>query len=261
MACTRLISARPTAPSCLDLRPVNSGTTYAKARGYGFIEPDIWRDFDVLQPDPLYQDFVCIEGGRFAVDLPNGKYRVWLNLDNPAGFWGEYQVYRQRKVSAQGQLVVDESMTWAGFKAKYFRHWDTEDHPSRNTFDTYQKPYYAEKSFEVEVNNGQLELAFTGKNWANSLSALVIYPLSKSGRGSKFLGWVQDRRKSFFEASFSRVDHVPTGDAEQVAAHSGPYVVFARDYMEDVYYNDFPRAGEVRPRDRWALRLPGNENP
>jgi len=108
---------------------IDPSTTYSKERGYGLKNAQIWRAFDVLQPDPLYQDFICIQHGGLAVDLPNGKYHVFVNIDNPSGFWGEYQTYRQRKILAQGKVVVDESMTFDSLKKKYFRHWDTEDLP------------------------------------------------------------------------------------------------------------------------------------
>ncbi len=85
-----------TSPVMEGFTAVTPGTLYSKGRGYGLKDARVWRAQDVLQPDPLYQDFICIESGGFAVDLPNGRYRVFLNLDNPSGFWGEYQFYRER---------------------------------------------------------------------------------------------------------------------------------------------------------------------
>jgi len=90
--------------------PITPATLYSKGRGYGLKEAKVWRAYDVLQPDPLYQDFICIESGGLAVDVPNGKYRVWVNLDNPSGFWGEYQVYRRRAILAQGREVAADVM-------------------------------------------------------------------------------------------------------------------------------------------------------
>ena len=75
----------------------------------------------MLQPEPLYENFICITSGGFAVDLPNGRYHVFVNIDNPSGFWGEYQNYRQRTILAQGEPVVEESMTFDSLKKKYFR--------------------------------------------------------------------------------------------------------------------------------------------
>ena len=89
--------------------PIDPRTLYSKGRGYGLKDAQIWRAFDVLQPDPLYQDFICIESGGLAVDVPNGKYHVFVNIDNPSGFWGEYQVYRSGPILAQGQPVVTET--------------------------------------------------------------------------------------------------------------------------------------------------------
>ena len=73
---------------------IDPATLYSRGRGYGLKDARIWRAFDALQPDPLYQDFLCIEQGGLAVDVPNGTYHVLVNIDSPSGFWGEYQVYR-----------------------------------------------------------------------------------------------------------------------------------------------------------------------
>ena len=163
--------------------PITPGTLYSKGRGYGLKDAKIWRAFDALQPDPLYQDFICIESGGLAVDVPNGKYRVFVNIDSPSGFWGEYQVYRKRAILAQGKAVVTETMDFDAFKKKYFRFWNVEDLPTDNTFDKYQKAYFQEKTFDVDVTDGQLNLDFQGENWACSVSAVVIFPVAKAARG------------------------------------------------------------------------------
>ena len=54
--------------------------------------------------------------------MPNGRYHVFVNIDNPSGFWGEYQTYQHRAILAQGKPVVEESMTFESLKKKYFRH-------------------------------------------------------------------------------------------------------------------------------------------
>ena len=136
--------------------PITPATTYSTGRGYGLKNAKVWRAFDALQPDPLYEDFLCIESGGLAVDLPNGKYRVFVNMDSPSGFWGEYQVYRERAILAQGKTVFSERMDFKTFQKKYFRFWDTEDLPSGNTFDKYQSAYFSEKTFDVTVKNGRL---------------------------------------------------------------------------------------------------------
>ncbi len=107
-----------TSPVMDGFTPITPGTLYSKGRGYGLKNAQIWRAFDVLQPDPLYQDFICIESGGLAVDVPNGKYRVFVNIDNPSGFWGEYQVYRKRAILAQGRPVVQRDHGFRGVPAR-----------------------------------------------------------------------------------------------------------------------------------------------
>lgn len=229
---------------------ISPGTLYTKGRGFGLKDARIWRAFDVLQPDPLYQDFLCIESGGLAVDVPNGRYHVFVNLDNPSGFWGEYQSYTKRTVLAEGKPVAADEMDFDSFREKYFRFWNVEDLPSDNTFDKYQKAYYWEKEFDVDVSDGQLNLEFQGANWACSVSAVVIYPVEKAAQGEKFLQYVEAKRRFYFDNYFKRVLHRPTGDelAPSQDDYRRGFVLFQRDWMQDVYYNDTPRAAEIRDR-------------
>ncbi len=231
---------------------ITPATRYSKERGYGLKDARVWRAFDALQPDPLYQDFLCIEAGGLAVDVPNGKYRVFVNLDSPSGFWGEYQTYRRRSVLAEGRPVVDETMDFEAFNAKYFRFWDVEDRPGDVTFDKYQRTYFREKLFDVQVADGQLNLEFRGENWACCVSAVVIFPAAEEARGRAFLDFVAARRRFYFDNYFKRVVHRPTGDPLQptVDDRSRGYVLFHRDAMKDVYANDTPYKNERADRLR-----------
>jgi len=228
--------------------PITPATTYSPGRGYGLKDARIWRAFDALQPDPLYQDFLCIESGGLTVDLPNGKYRVFVNMDSPSGYWGEYQVYRQRAILAQGKTVFSERMDFRTFQKKYFRFWDTEDLPSGNTFDKYQGAYFSEKTFDVTVKNGRLDLEFEGHAWACSVSAVIIFPVEKASQGARFLEYVKQKRRFYFDNAFKRVLHAPAGDALQPTAEDTRrgYVLFHRDLMKDVYYDDTPYRNEIR---------------
>jgi hypothetical protein len=227
---------------------ITPGTAYSARRGFGLKDAKIWRSFDALQPDPLYQDFICIESGGLAVDVPNGRYHVFVNIDSPSGFWGEYQSYTERSVFAQGKQVVRETMDFAAFEKKYFRFWDTEDRASEDTFDKYQKAFFSPKQFDVTVNNGQLHLEFRGANWANSVSAIIIYPAEKAADGERFLRAVEERRRFYFNNSFKRVLHPPSGEPPRPTPEETArgYVMFQRKLMEDVFDNDTPRAGESR---------------
>ncbi len=164
---------------------ITPATRYSPGRGYGLKNARIWRAFDALQPDPLYQDFLCIEAGGLAVDVPNGKYRVFVNVDSPSGYWGEVQTYRRRSILAEGRAVVHETMDFETFKAKYYRFWNVEDRPNDVTFDKYQKTYFNEKRFDVVVTDGQLNLDFQGENWACCVSAVVIFPAAQAVAGGR----------------------------------------------------------------------------
>lgn len=231
---------------------ITPGTIYSPGRGYGLRDARIWRTFDALQPEPLYQDFLCLERGGLAVDLPNGRYHVFVNVDSPSGFWGEYQVYRRRAILAEEQPVVTDQLTFAQFQEKYFRFWDVEDQPADNTFDKYQQAYFGEKRFEVEVTDGQLNLEFQGENWGCCVSAVVIYPVAQAAQGEAFLDFVAQKRRFYFDNYFKRVLHRPTGDPLQPSAEDQRrgYVVFQRDWMQEVYYNDTPHTAEIGGRLR-----------
>ncbi len=221
---------------------VTPDTQYSAGRGFGLKNARIWRAFDALQPDPLYQDFLCIEAGGLAVDVPNGRYRVSVNIDSPSAYWGEFQMYRRRAILAEGRPVVYETMDFNAFRAKYYRFWNVEDLPSDNTFDKYQKAHFNEKRFDVVVSDGQLNIDFEGQDWACCVSAVVVFPLAQAAQGEEFLEYVQSKRRFHFENYFKRTLHVAAGDPLQPtgADRSRGYVVFQRDFMQDVYYNDTP---------------------
>ena len=226
---------------------VTPATLYNPGRGYGLKDAHIWRAVDTLDADPLYRRSLAIESGGLAVDVPNGKYRVFVNMDSPAGFWGEYQIYRDRSIRAQGKVVVSEHQDFASFRKNYFQFWDQDDLPSDKTFDKYDRAHFHEQVFDVTVNNGQLYLEFNGEKWACSVSAIVIFPVAKAAQGARFLEVVREKRRFYFDNAYKRVPHRPAGDALQPTAEDAArgYVVFHRDFMKDVYYNDTPFRGEM----------------
>ena len=241
---------------------ITPGTIYSAGRGYGLKNAKIWRAFNVLQPDPLYQDYICIESGGLAVDVPNGVYRVIVNVDAAAGFWGENQVYRERSIFAQGKKVISETQDFSKFNKKYYAFWDKDDLPSDNTFDKYDKVHFSEKTFDAKVTDGQLFVEFKGENWANSVSSLVAFPVEKVAEGTRFLDYTRERRRFYFDNQFKRVVHTPTGDPLQPTAEDTRrgLVFFQRDLMKDIFYNDTPFRSEIgKPLSGDAF--PGQEMP
>jgi hypothetical protein len=219
--------------------------TYTPGRGYGWKSARLWRGFDVLQPDPLYQDFLCIEQGGLAIDVPNGSYHVTVNMDSPSGFWGEVQRYRQRAMIVEGQRFND-AMDLDSFKQRYYRNCDRDDLPGENTFDEYQIPYFQEKALVVEVSDGQLNIEFEGSDWACCVSSIIVYPDAKADEGRKFLDFVRERRRFHFDNAFKRVLPAPTGEAIEPTDDESKrgFVVFQRDPMNDVNVSDRPLPDE-----------------
>ncbi|MBV9868035.1 MAG: hypothetical protein JO316_21980 [Abitibacteriaceae bacterium] len=257
-----------TSPPLSGFTAITPSTLYSKGRGYGLKNAQIWRAFDALQPDPLYENFICIESGGFAIDVPDGRYHVFVNIDSPSGYWGEYQVYRQRSIKANGVEVLHETMDLPHFLQRYFRFANVEDRPEENTFDKYQRPYFNEKEFDVDVRGGQLYLEFNGENWANAVSALVIYPSSQASAGQRYLNNLRERRRFYFDNYFKRV--LPNGNrdskgnvpnfAPTANEQAAGYVPFARDWMDNVYVNSVPRREEVT-RNLSVFASAGEEEP
>ncbi len=234
-------SSSPLMPGFIRIDP---GVVYSSGRGYGLKDAKIWRTFDALQPEPLYQDFICIERGGLSVDVPNGSYEVFVNIDSPSEYWGSFQKYRERQILAEGETVVFEKMGFDDFKRKYFRFWDKEARPDEDTFETYQEPYFDEKRFSVQVKDGRLDLEMRGENWACSVSAVIIYPTARADAGRAFLEAVRSSRKRYFDMSFKKIlrrasrpslpDSIPKG-----------YLMFSRSPSEDVHHNDAPLTPEI----------------
>ena len=220
---------------------------YNKERGFGFINPWIQRAEDAKQPEPLYQDYIIMRSGDFAVDLPNGKYRVMVNIDSPGGFWGENQVYQKRTVKANGKIVVDETLDFEKFNQNLYRFWNLDDMPWEDAFDKYQKSIFNEKYFDATVTEGQLRLNFESDGWGCCVSAIVIYPTEKSTQGEKFLRFAEDKRRFHFDNYFKRVLPTPNGDPLQPSEtdQKQGFVAFHRDFMQEVNYNDTPRKEEI----------------
>ncbi|MGH7223165.1 MAG: hypothetical protein ACRELF_08055, partial [Gemmataceae bacterium] len=226
--------------------PLDVSKRYSTGRGFGWKNARFWRAFDALQPDPLYRDFVCVEKGGLALDVPNGKYHVVVNMDSPSGFWGEVQLYRRRALIVEGARYED-TMDVSSFKKRYFRNWDKEDMPSDDTFDKYQVPYFREKHLTAEVRDGQLNIDFDGENWACCVSSIIVYPDAKAEQGRRFLDFVKARRRFHFDNAFKRVLHAASGGRQlpvSATEKQRGFVVFARDWMQDVYHNDRPQPGE-----------------
>ena len=214
---------------------------YTAGRGYGWMNAHFWGHSvpNALQTDPT-QESLCPESGSFRMDVPNGRYRVWMIIDSPGGYWGEVQTFHQREVRANGVPVITETMDLASFTQRYFRNANREDRPGIDTYAEYVRPMCPPKQFTVDVANGKLELEFHGANRAISLAGLVVFPEAKSAEGERFLAWTDQRRREQFEESYRLMAPPPVG----AAAPTDGYRLFQRHFMDPVGPLDGPRDGE-----------------
>ncbi|MFI5361854.1 MAG: hypothetical protein ACHQ49_07785 [Elusimicrobiota bacterium] len=221
-------SARTTAPGVLafhvgpedagivdGFEPLTEKTVYSPAKKWGWLERDFWTPYPqanrVVAPDRLTSGDLTIASAKLRVDLKPGAYRVWMIIDHPGGFWGEFPYFHRRTVKAQGKLVLDESMTPERAKADYFQWQDAEDRESDDLFDRYWSKILKEKTFDARVENGHLDLEFANEDCPSRVScfgmapsALVVYPIDteeQRGAGTRWLAKLRESRRAEFHAA------------------------------------------------------------
>jgi len=231
----------PGSPLMEGFERADAGLLYSPGRGCGWQAARIWRSFDARQPEALTQDFLCPESGHFRLDLPNGRYRVILNVESPGAFWGEQQNYRRRTIRLNGKAVHVGRMDVEAFKERYFRSAAAEDLPGVDPFEKYLAPVARWPSYAADVTEGKLQIGFEGANWAFCLSALIVYPRSKAREGERFVEWVAKRRRSQFANNFKQVLPQPTG----LKPPASGFRLFARHFMDPPGAKDAPRDGEA----------------
>ncbi len=236
-----------TSPVMEGFTPITPGTEYTRGRGYGLKDARIWRAFDALQPEPLYQDFICIEAGGLAVDVPNGRYHVFVNIDSPSGFWGEYQTFRQRRSWLKAGHWCAKRWTSTPSNPDTSGSGTSKICPPTTRLISTRKRTSARKQFDVDVSDGQLNLEFQSENWGCSVSAVVIYPVAKAKLGEAFLKHAEARRRFYFDNYFKRILPEPSGEPLKPTAadRARGFVAFERDWMQDVAYNETPKAQEL----------------
>ena len=147
---------------------VNETDRYDKARGWGWITSKHLAAFDDELPDSLCRDYVRLEVGRvftatFAVDVPNGTYRV--------------------VECTRTQHLTDP-----------YRGIDHDWWPNKDVWKEEILPKFPERVSRVTVTNGQIALIFTNA---------AVYWLAIGPPDSDWLESVNaSRRREFYEKYF-----------------------------------------------------------
>lgn len=220
---------------------------YFKDKGYGWAVMWDLKTEDRQYPDSLFRDWVK-GSGPFNIDVSNGKYIVYMMLEDP-GFWQYYQHYQRREIYAEDRLVVSDTLDSAAFlKDYYFRHLETEDLPGEDIWDTYVKTRFTPKIFRVKVEDGQLNLKFSSKGaYTCALSALIIFPSEYEKEGMRYIQEINEKQKRYFNTHFviSAPSAPPISFSVSKEDKESGYILFQRNYIERVYPNTAPRIDEI----------------
>jgi len=184
---------------------VTAAHRYQKSLGYGWTSPSRLREFDNELPDTLCRDLVAgdpnaVFTNEFAVDLANGHYMVVVCghslLSGSALIPG-----RSYKLLAEGEVKCSVSITSADFFSEelLFRGINHDWWPEKDVWSEEILPKFPERSFEVRVADGQLNLTFE----AMAVYWLAIYPIERRVAATAWLDSVlAARRREFYERSF-----------------------------------------------------------
>jgi hypothetical protein len=211
------------APGFVGFASLTDKDAYAKDKGYGWKAGSSFMNTNAnvcirLHPDNLFRDWISLRDAELQVDVPNGKYHVFLQLEDPSA-WELMQNYRHRTVSAEGATVVDQSMSCEDFLKKYFRNQDAEDLPGQDPFDKYVETRHPWTEFDVTVADGQLDLGFRSEDaYGATLSAVVIAPAAEADKTKQFMTFVKEMRRFDWAQSWKPVSKPPTAPAFTGAA-------------------------------------------
>ncbi|HYE05779.1 MAG TPA: hypothetical protein VEL07_09715 [Planctomycetota bacterium] len=233
------------APGFPGFTSLTDADAYDPAKGYGWKAGSRFantnRDICIrLHPDNLFRDWLSLNDAELLVDVPNGDYRVWLQLEDP-GAWEFMQNYRRRTVAAEGAVVVDQAMGSDDFLDRYFRNQDTEDRPGDDPFARYVETRHPWTTFGATVADGQLSLRFRSEDaYGATLSAAIIVPAGEAAAAERYLAYVAEARRFDWAQAWKPISKPPTaptlaGPAAAAAKRDGFALRPASAYVDGDY--------------------------
>jgi hypothetical protein len=261
----RVISVRATSPRreqdgitwwAFDFGPANSPSfaqfyvadarcVYSKSQGFGWIKSGprlderkrvekTKRKGSTSVSNALYRDFVSSQAQQtFALDLPNGAYRVLtFHGDTAYGRTGKQAFH----IEAEGRVVVPEI--------------------------TFPPSLMTNVVFDVTVADGQLNLTFTPGPFV--LNGLVVLPAGAFAdkRIAMVREAIEQEKQSLFATQFKEMPYIETNTMVAVTAadRARGFVAWTPNWMELIYTNSVPIAAAVaRPCATFAT--PGEYEP
>lgn len=191
-------------------------------RGFGFIEPQIWRVEDAQYADSLNRDVIYMREGMFRVDLPNGDYEIALNW-NALGLW-DPPFWSRRAVSIQGKPVSLETRTSVqDYLQDLLLFADLEPKPDQHPYDYYLSKLLKPVTAQVKVSDGKMLFEFEGDDSGVALNWLLISPLSKKKEFVEF----QNGLHAVLKSEFNQISRA--ADPEQLFKSQVPVVQMTQE--------------------------------
>ncbi len=134
---------------------------------------------------------------NFALDLPNGDYKVWIIAHGAD--WDGFPT-RSWSVTAEGVDALDVPMDSTTFYANWFFRGMNEDYPgSASIWQVFEKPQFPSYTFDTTVADGQLNLSFQG---SVGVFAMIVYPASLASEMTDRIAGYDAARESQFETNY-----------------------------------------------------------
>ncbi|MCM8818033.1 MAG: DUF6067 family protein [Candidatus Omnitrophica bacterium] len=238
------------------------GTKFTSETGYGWINKETNLGFDRKLPDALGRDFIIGSNAIFKINLPDGKYKIWI-LFGDSNYGNEvWQIYplgygifpRDREIFIQGTSVFKDFITWQRFYSEEFFYANcySDYKKSDNIWGKYISKKYTEKTFDVEVKNNTLEIKFRNI----PLNGMIIYPESLAKKGEAEILFVNKQRKRqvVIEEIKPILNNPPMPKIKEEDIKRG-YIYFVRDWWKYVYPETIPEEDEINKEvNIWASK-------
>ncbi len=153
--------------------PAPPNQKYSPKKGWGFTRIEAPRAIDNLRPDPLTRDFITAAPADFRVDLPNGKYHVWILTGDKSSGEKYQRFYFDQFLSVNGKTLHQFNPKPSEYiMQRVLQHYSDFWVPGMDYYDTFIRTGFTEFKSEAEVSDGHLMV-----EWRNlPVSAMMLYP-------------------------------------------------------------------------------------
>jgi len=221
---------------------VDEKLEYAPEAGYGWTRhTGRFKKTQRARPEKLSADFMAPRDADFRVDLPNGRYRVWIRRGD-SQVTGVYQIYRGQVLALNGRRVFEENPSAREiFEERMMRHYRDVWTPDLDLYETFIEENFDEQTFDVTVTQGLLNVHIENV----PLTAMIVYPAAAESQMRAELarlhaGW----RAATVLRDIGKQKGEPSAFTANPAERARGYVVFERMMGRRPYPSTVPQPEE-----------------